>query len=142
MQIDQIWVSQRSLKRAGQIPAMIETLKNGWLPPITLIEGTDGEIQVEDGHHRLVAIYLSGRTHLEKEEYILVQKDQWRPRCEKFTEAIRSWRGARLESVWALNALWDRHPPLPLGGARKGGPNTGSTGQDENVAAQLGNFYN
>lgn len=88
MQIERIWVSQRNLRRAGQIPAMIETLKNGWLPPITLIEGEDGEIQLEDGHHRLTAIYLSGRTHLEKWEYVLVQKDQWRPRCGRFHEIL------------------------------------------------------
>lgn len=86
MQIDRIWISQRNLKRAGQIPAMIETLKTGYLPPITLSEGEDGEVQLDDGHHRLTAIYLSGRTHLEAEEYILIQREPNRPRKGKINE--------------------------------------------------------
>lgn len=87
MDITKIWLSQRDLKRAGQIPAMIETLHNGGLlPPIVLAKCEDGEVQLDDGHHRLTAIWMSGRTVLETHEYILVEKDQWKPRFGKMAQ--------------------------------------------------------
>lgn len=90
MEIREIWLCQRKLNRAGQIPGMIETLESGWLPAITLGRLEDGSIQVEDGHHRLTAIWLSGRTHLEPWEYILIELDRWRPRCGKIEDIIES----------------------------------------------------
>ena len=87
MHIDEIWVSQRNLNRAGQIPAMIETLKSGnWLPEILLSRTEDGSIQVEDGHHRLTAIWATGRRELKKWEYILIDQDvnhRFRPKVGK-----------------------------------------------------------
>jgi len=86
MDITKIWLSQRNLRRAGQIPAMIETLcEGGVLPPITLARCEDGEIQVEDGHHRLTAIWLSGRTALNYDEYFVIEKEQWKPRVGRLT---------------------------------------------------------
>lgn len=74
MDITKIWLSQRNLRRAGQIPAMVETLcEGGVLPPIILARCEDGEIQVEDGHHRLRAIWLSGRITLYSDEYYVVE---------------------------------------------------------------------
>jgi hypothetical protein len=59
MDITQIWMSQRKLRRAGQISAMVEALKQGEeLPRIALVRSDDGEIQVHDGHHRLTAFWL------------------------------------------------------------------------------------
>jgi len=81
MQIAEIFVSQRKLRRLAQIPAMVNTLEaGGCLPRITLGHSRDGSIQVDDGHHRLTAIWLSGRTELEEDEYLLLEKEQWRPR--------------------------------------------------------------
>ena len=81
MQIADIYVSQRTLRRAGQLPAMQETLKEGnCLPRITLGRGPEGHVQVEDGHHRLVAIWMTGRRELRKDEYLLVEKETVRPR--------------------------------------------------------------
>ncbi len=89
MDIARIWMSQKNLRRIEQIPAMVETLKHGEiLPKIILNQCEDGEIQIQDGHHRLVAIWLSGKTKLEKHEYLLVQKDQWRIRCGKIRSLI------------------------------------------------------
>jgi hypothetical protein len=86
MDITKIWLSQRNLRRAGQIPAMIETLcEGGVLPPITLARCEDGEIQVEDGHHRLTAIWLSGKTALDDHEYFVIEKDQWKPRVGRLS---------------------------------------------------------
>lgn len=81
MDITKIWLSQKNLRRAGQIPAMIETLRDGGsLPAITLARCEDGEIQIEDGHHRLMAHWLSGKTDLDLHDYIVVEKDQWKRR--------------------------------------------------------------
>ena len=81
MDITKIWMSQNNLRRAKQIPAMIETIRSGGiLPPIVLMRCEDGEIQVEDGHHRLTAIWISGKTELDYNDYFMVEKDQWKPR--------------------------------------------------------------
>lgn len=81
MDIAKIWISQRNLQRKEQIQGMVDSLAAGeYLPPIILARCEDGEIQVEDGHHRLAAYWLMGRTHLQKHEYVLLEKDQWKPR--------------------------------------------------------------
>ncbi len=84
MQITDIWMSQRKLRRIHQIPAMMELLEEGGcLPKIILSRSEDGSIQVEDGHHRLTAIWLTGRQKLYKHEYLLLEKNQWKPRFGK-----------------------------------------------------------
>ena len=81
MQIADIFMSQRKLRLAGQLPIMRETLAaGGCLPRITLGRGPDGQVQVEDGHHRLVAIWMTGRRELRKDEYLLLEKETMRPR--------------------------------------------------------------
>jgi hypothetical protein len=90
MEIHALWMSQRKLRRVGQIPGMIESLEQGdVLPPIVLSRCEDEEIQVEDGHHRLTAIWLSGRKTLLKHEYVLVNKDQWKPRTGRIQDLYR-----------------------------------------------------
>ena len=89
MEISTIYVSQRKLRCVAQIPAMIETLEiGGCLPRITLSRSRDGSVQVEDGHHRLTAICTSGRRELEKHEYLLLEKDQWRPRFGRMVDLL------------------------------------------------------
>lgn len=79
--IADIWVCQRTLKRADQIPYMIKSLEDGEnLPPIQLGRMEDGSIQVEDGHHRLMAYWLSSRKILDKTEYLIVESEWVRPR--------------------------------------------------------------
>jgi hypothetical protein len=81
MQISDVQVSQRKPRQADQLPAMLEMLDaGGCLPRITLGCGPDGKVQVEDGHHRLVAVWMTGRRDLRKEEYLLVEKETVRPR--------------------------------------------------------------
>jgi hypothetical protein len=89
MQIAEIYVSQRTLRRVAQIPAMVDTLEiGGCLPRITLSRSRDGSIQVDNGHHRLTAIWLSGRTELEADEYLLFEKEQWRPRFGRIPDLM------------------------------------------------------
>jgi hypothetical protein len=90
MDIQQIWISQRGLRRFGQVPKMVEDLHNGkLLPKITLSRYEDGEIQLKDGHHRLTAIWLSGRKKLEDHEYLLIETEVFRPRFGKITDLLQ-----------------------------------------------------
>ena len=89
MQIAEIFVSQRKLRCVAQLPAMVNTLEvGGCLPRITLSRSRDGSIQVDDGHHRLTAIWLLGRTELEEDEYLLLEKEQWRPRFGRIPDLM------------------------------------------------------
>ena len=73
-------MSQSTLYRSEQIPTFIDILSNGlYLDPITLIKNSKNEIQVEDGHHRLSAIWLTGRKTIQEHEYIIVYKEFWKP---------------------------------------------------------------
>ena len=81
MQIADIHVSQRKLRQPDQLATMRETLEAcDCLPRITLGRGPDGQVQVEDGHHRLVAVWMTGRRQLRQDEYLLVEKETVRPR--------------------------------------------------------------
>jgi hypothetical protein len=84
MDISQIWLSQRKLYRSEQIPAMIQVLTEGrFLSKIILIRCEDKEIQLKDGHHRLVAIWKTGRRDLYKHEYLLLEGSPHCNRCGK-----------------------------------------------------------
>lgn len=86
MRIADLWVTQYNLHRADQIPSMVKVLLSGEkLPPILLQEcEEDGEIEVVNGHHRLMAYWLSGRKKLEDGEYILQYSPSSR-RVRRFT---------------------------------------------------------
>lgn len=87
IEIEKIWICQKSLKRSGQISKMMSELRG--LPPIELAELENGEIQVEDGHHRLMAYYLSGQTELTSDQYNLTQKTNWRARIGKIDDLLK-----------------------------------------------------
>lgn len=90
MDITKIWMSQRKLRNLGQVPLMIRELNEGnTLPPISLAMCEDGEVQLEDGHHRLTAIWLNGRQELLEHEYVLVEKDQWKPRFGRIADFVQ-----------------------------------------------------
>lgn len=77
MVITSIYVTQRKLKRAEQMPGMLKAIGDGKvLPPIRITEFDDGSFQVEDGHHRLMAHWLSGREELDDGEYVLFYRDE------------------------------------------------------------------
>jgi len=89
--IHEIYVSQRKLRCVSQISDMILELNTGgFLPPIILNLLEDYSIQVQDGHHRLIAMYISGRKELQPYEYILVEKDQWRPAFGRTPDLLNS----------------------------------------------------
>jgi hypothetical protein len=80
MDVTKLFVSQRELRQPGQIPALVEAIRNGdHVTPIRWSEAEDGTLQVDDGHHRIVAYWLSGRRELERHEYALILTDELRP---------------------------------------------------------------
>lgn len=90
MDITQLFVSQRQLRQPGQVPALVEAILNGYpIPPIRLSEAEDGTIQVDDGHHRVVAYWRSGRTKLERHEYVLILTDRPRPRFGRVADLVQ-----------------------------------------------------
>lgn len=91
MHVLDIWLSQRNLKRAEQIPALVEAILSGEvLPKILLSFDEDGSIQLEDGHHRLMAYWLAGRERLEPYEYLLIPTERKRPRFGKIVDLERA----------------------------------------------------
>ncbi len=81
MQIKELFVSQRRLRNVGQLDEMVRAVESGdCLPRIEIWRDELGACQVNDGHHRLVAYWLSGRRTLEKSEYLLVETDSSRAR--------------------------------------------------------------
>ena len=89
MQISTLYTTQRTLKRAHQIPEMLKNVET--LPLICLSRHPDGLIQIENGHHSVVAIFLSGRTYLKREEYVLIEEPKKpRERCGLLTGLIEA----------------------------------------------------
>ncbi|MEM7476461.1 MAG: hypothetical protein AAF483_15840 [Planctomycetota bacterium] len=81
MEIKRLLVSQRKLRNVLQIEEMIVEIENGGcLPRIEIWRDSFGVCQVSDGHHRLVAYWLSGRRVLEHSEYLLIESDSVRAR--------------------------------------------------------------
>lgn len=81
MQIKELLVSQRTLRNVDQIQAMIDAIENEeWLPRIEIWVDEAGVRQISDGHHRLVAYWLSGRRSLHPSEYLLVYTNAARAR--------------------------------------------------------------
>jgi hypothetical protein len=76
MNINDIYVTQRTLRCPEQVPAMVTAIEQGDpLPLVVLSEFEDESIQIEDGHHRCLAYWLSGRRDLGQVEYLLVQRE-------------------------------------------------------------------
>lgn len=84
MDIDQLFVMQESLRNPLQIPEMIDYVKHGgrWVASALESYGgkadminiscfPDGKKMIHDGHHRVVATLLAGRSILYPEEYFV-----------------------------------------------------------------------
>jgi hypothetical protein len=90
MNISEIFVTQRSLNRKDLIPSLLQSIKEDKLiDPIELIEQVDGKIRIDNGHHRLVAYYLSGRRNLRNYEYDLILSNDYRHIFGKVGDLIK-----------------------------------------------------
>lgn len=83
--IESLWATQRNLKRKTQIPNLMKLERFKDLIELHLCE--DREIQINNGHHRVLAIWLSGRKYLYPDEYKLILTNG-RPRLKKVLEII------------------------------------------------------
>lgn len=56
---------------------MVEMLlSGGCLPRIHLNRLEDGQIEINDGHHRVTAVWASGRAELRPDEYLLIETEK------------------------------------------------------------------
>lgn len=77
VKLQEIYVTQRKLRNVDQLPQMLEAIANGdLLPQVRLAEFENGSIHIEDGHHRCLSYWLSGRETLDEHEYVLILKDE------------------------------------------------------------------
>jgi hypothetical protein len=89
MRIDCLWFTQRSLRRFEQITVLIALLtEGGYSDRIELARCEDGEIEIRNGHHRVVAIWLSGRRELRRGEYLLIEAEKPKNRFGKIWTTI------------------------------------------------------
>lgn len=74
MEIERLWFTQKILKRSHQICDLVKKIEAEEPfvgPPILLQEAEDGEIEIINGHHRVVASWKAGLKNLRPEDYQL-----------------------------------------------------------------------
>lgn len=75
--ISELVVTQFGYRADSQVEAMIYFVSHGGefsaTPKVALFELDDGRLYIHDGHHRSMAIYLSGRDCLLPTEYVLTK---------------------------------------------------------------------
>src|SRR6478736_7203466 len=73
MKIKDIIITQDSLRNKEQVQNMVKFLENNknFADKIVLSRFPDGKIYIQDGHHRLCALYISKRKFLESNEYTI-----------------------------------------------------------------------
>ena len=84
MNTEIIYVTQRKLRNPDQLPSMMEAIVAGDpLPSVILAELEDGSIEIQDGHHRVMAHWL---LQVDLKDYILIQSDRGRQRFGKIAD--------------------------------------------------------
>lgn len=88
--ISELWTTQRRFDRSHKIPHLIELHQNGemWYDPILIREAPDGEYEIVNGHHRVMAVYLAGEEYLPYRSYILIQSDSSAPRFGRIAQRV------------------------------------------------------
>lgn len=84
MNILDLWFTQSRLNRISELDTLIDLVRSGskFKTRIELQETEDGEIQIHNGHHRILAMFCSGKWVLEQEDYIL-EIGNFKPRFGK-----------------------------------------------------------
>lgn len=73
-----IWLTQRHLDIRRLVAAISH---NDYTEKIELRRCEDGQIELVNGHHRLMAMWAKGRRELNPWEYVMVESDKSVPRC-------------------------------------------------------------
>lgn len=78
MDIGSLWFTQRTLHRSYNIKELMNIIRGGWdfSTPIMLQESGDGEVEIMNGHHRIVAFWLMGVRELQPHQYKLQFSEQ------------------------------------------------------------------
>jgi hypothetical protein len=73
MDIGSLWFTQHCLKRSWNIKSLMRLITEGdsFSTPISLQECEDGEVEIVNGHHRIAALWLLGKTKLDRWDYAL-----------------------------------------------------------------------
>lgn len=81
IKIQDCMVTQHGLRNEAQLASMIEFVKSGGRfnlesleppgPLIHIVRFEDGQLYIQDGHHRMCAMILAGRDFLYEDEYRL-----------------------------------------------------------------------
>ena len=76
LNISDIWLTQRKIDET-KVQTLLNDLKEwgGFRCKLLIRECEDGELELLDGHHRLMALWMFGKINLEKSEYILTLTD-------------------------------------------------------------------
>lgn len=73
--IENLVVTQFGYRHDAGVKEMTKYVQHGGVfncnPRIVLFKLNDDQLYIHDGHHRSMAIYLSGRKHLEEQEYVI-----------------------------------------------------------------------
>lgn len=75
--IDQLWTSQRSLKRFEQVPFLVELIKTEkeFTSKIEIVQTSENLLVIKNGHHRVMAIWFCGRQELKTNEYEIIYSE-------------------------------------------------------------------
>lgn len=86
LSINELTITQNGFRNGDQIRAMVAFVADGGVfeysalktysagqdtRPINIVRFEDGRLYIHDGHHRIAAIYLGGRTYLHDSEYVI-----------------------------------------------------------------------
>lgn len=70
--IRKLWFTQEKLKRISQVDYLISIYNTvGFKTQIELTECDDGEIQIQNGHHRIMTLFKNGKYKLDPEDFII-----------------------------------------------------------------------
>ena len=86
MLLEELWVTQRQLRRIDQIPVLMTVPV--FDTKIELQRCPDNEVEVVNGHHRLVALWLLGRRKLNRDEFILKEVDEGKHRVGRLKRLV------------------------------------------------------
>ena len=74
MPIASLIVTQKSVRKSDSLTELVKHAKDdGRFTGICIFAFEDGKYYLHDGHHRVAAIYMSGRDFLDVGEYVVIQ---------------------------------------------------------------------
>jgi hypothetical protein len=101
--ITSLWFTQKSLKRKDKIPEL--SALESFETRIEISIAEDGELEIINGHHRVTAVWLSGRKTLLPHEYLLIPTENSRHRFGKAPAAIQRLTQGNVDGLVRIEEL-------------------------------------